>query len=246
MASSTGTPGTTASCTFQAAEGRACGETQVYGAGKDALRFCWSHYVLLCGECKGRQSRFECAMVTAAGSYCRIPICSEACYKAHQEKHHPAAWQPSQRKITLQVVFADGGIYESEVQESALAEEIVFQHPVHKTHHRCLKRPVAGPGGCPVYAEVPPMQKPLPPPLEIPRAPAQPPPMPAARSGASFQHRPQNAVTAFSLHVSWLTALIETRDERIVRVLPPNILQRLEQALVETTVALLETSHHGS
>lgn len=248
MASSTGTHETT-SCVFQSAEGRPCGDSRVYGTGKDALRFCWAHYVLRCAECMKRQALFECAMITQAGTYCRVPICSDACYKSHQQKHHQAAWQPApQRTIPIQVVFADGGIYDHDAPENSLVEEIVFQHPVHKSHHRCLRKPPASPGGMIVYAELPQIQKSLPPPLEIPRTPPPPPappPMPPQRSGATHQHRPQNAVTAFSLHVSYLTALIETRDERIVRVLPPDVLQRLGDALLETTIALLESNHHG-
>lgn len=244
MASSTGTQGTAASCIFQMAEGKSCGDTKVYGTGKDALRFCWSHYVLRCAECQTRQALFECAMLTSAGSYCRLPMCSEACYKSHQQKFHQNAWQPVQRKVAIQVVFADGSIYDHDAPEQTLVEEIVFQHPVHKTHHRCLRKP-SPQGGIPIYAELPQIHKPLPPPLELPRTP--PPAQPAAtmRSGATYQYRPQNALTAFSLHVSWLTALIETRDERIARVLPQETLQRLEQALVETTVALLESNTHG-
>lgn len=248
MASSTETQRTgAASCIFQLAEGHACGNTQVYGTGKDALRFCWSHYVLRCAECQVRQALFECAMVTAAGTYCRLPMCSPECYKAHQDKAHPAGWQPVQKKVPIQVVFADGSVYDSHSQDSSLVEEIVFEHPVTKKHARCLRKPVAGPGGAIVYAELPQIHKSMPAPLEIPRTPppAPQPPMPPQRSGASFQKSPQNAVTAFSLHVSWLLALLETRDERIMRVLPLEQLQRLEQVLCETTVALLESNHHG-
>lgn len=242
MASYTATP-ETASCIFQTAEGRACGETKVYGTGKDALRFCWSHYALRCAECQTRQALFECAMLTNAGSVCRLPMCSVECYKTHQQKSHPLSRQPLKKNVPIQIVFADGSIYDHEAVESSLVEEIVFEHPITKAHARCLRRPGAGPGGVPVYAELPQTRKPLPPPLELPRTP--PPPQPSQRSGASFQHSPKNAVTAFSLHVSWLLALIETRDERILKVLSVEHLQRLEQVLCETTIALLETNNHG-
>lgn len=251
MALYTETPGT-ARCNFQNAEGRICGDAKVYGTDADAYRFCWSHYVIRCAECTTAQALFECAMLTASGRHCRMPICSQACYKAHQKKHHPAAWQPAPRKLLIQVVFADGSIFDHTAEESTLVDEIVFEHPVLKTHHRCLKKPMVGPGGSLVYAEPPRVYKSVPAPLEIPRTPPpqpqpqpQPAPPPSPRSGGPFQTRTQNAVTGFCLHISWLTALIETRDERILRVLPPDILQRLEQSLMETTVALLESNHHG-
>jgi hypothetical protein len=174
-------------------------------------------------------------------------MCSVECYKAHQQKHHPVSRQPLKKNVPIQVVFADGSIYDHEALESALVEEIVFEHPVTKAHARCLRRPGASPGGVPVYAELPQIRKPLPPPLELPRVSPQPSPQPqpSQRSGASHQHHPKNAVTAFSLHVSWLLALIETRDERILKVLSVEHLQRLEKVLCETTIALLETNNHG-
>lgn len=232
MASSTAT----ASCIFQLAEGHTCGDAKVYGTGKNALRFCWAHYVLRCAECGVKQALFECAMLSSAGTVCRLPMCSVECYTAHQQKHHPMR-QREQKKVPIQVVFADGSIHDHMAPESSLTDEIVFEHPQTRERARCLRKPSSVAGAPVIYAELPRTHKPMPPPLELPRA-------AASRSNSPFQGGPQNAVTAFALHVSWLTALLETRDERIMRALPVEILQRLETALVETTVALLESNHH--
>jgi hypothetical protein len=234
MASSTGI----ASCIFQNAEGKACGKHEVYGTGKDSLRFCWDHYVLRCAQCQSRQALFECALILPSGTPCRAPLCSPECYQLHQQKH-PGATSIPPKKISIQVIFADGSIYDHTVPETGLTEELLFEHPQTKAPARCLRRPSPTPGGVPVYAELPQTRKPLPPPLEIPK------PSPVKPQPGPFSTRNQNAVTAFSLHVSWLTALIETRDERILRVLPSGVIERLEQALVETTVALLEANSHG-
>lgn len=242
MASSTGI----ASCTFQSAEGKACGKQEVYGSAQEALRFCWEHYVLRCAQCQGRQALFECAAALPAGVPCRAPMCSTECYKAHMKSHPTGMTAP--RQIPIQVIFADGSVYDHSVAETGLTEEIVFEHPTTKAPARCLRRPNQPAGSKPVYAEHPQIRRSFPAPLELPRQPPPPaaPPLsqPKPTSGA-FSVRTQNALTAFSLHVSWLTALIETRDERILRVLPPGVVDRLEQALVETTVALLEANSHG-
>ena len=239
MASSTGI----ASCSFQTAEGKACGKQEVYGSTNEALRFCWQHYVLRCVHCQSRQAHFECAAVLPSGAPCRAPICTADCYKAHM-KSHPAGLN-TPRQIAIQVIFADGSIYDHVVSESGLTEEIIFEHPTTKARARCLRRPNPAPGSKPVYAELPQTRQPLPAPIEITRQPPMQPTAPAKTHTGPFAARTQNAVTAFSLHVSWLTALIETRDERILRILPRDVVERLEQALVETTVALLEANSHG-
>lgn len=226
----------TASCIFKTAEGQACGDGKVYGTGRNALRFCWAHYVLRCAECQVKQALFECPAPVAAGSPCRLPLCSVECQKTHQQRH-PGNWQANQRTVPIQVIFADGSIHDHQVPESGLTEEILFENPATKEPARCLRKPSSIPGAPLVYAEKPRTQKPLPAPMELPRT--APP-----RASVPFQAKTQNAVAAFSLHISWLTALVETRDERILRVLPLDVLQRLEGALVETTLALLESNHH--
>jgi hypothetical protein len=230
MASST----ETASCIFQIAEGRPCGDQKVYGTGKEDLKFCWAHYILRCIECRVTQALFECAMVTTAGTSCRQPICSSACYKAHQKKHQN--WQPTPRLLPIQVVFADGSVHDHNTPETALTDEIVFENPTTRERARCLRKPSSGPDSPIIYAEMPRAQRPLPS-LESPKQ--------AQKTNLPYEPKTRNAVTAFSLHVSWLTALIETRDPRILRVLPADLIQRLELVLAETASTLLESNNHG-
>lgn len=238
MESSTGT----ASCIFRTAEGHVCGDTKVYGTGKDALRFCWAHYVVRCAECNVKQALFECAAVDASGAFCRLPMCSKRCYEDHLAKTHPRM-QEAPKQVPIQVVFADGSVHDHMVAESAMTAEIVFEHPVTGEHARCLRKPSGNGRGPIVYAEQPRIQKPLPGPVELPRAAAT--AAPAPRRENPLPHVPQNAAVAFSLHVSWLLALLETRDERVLRVMPAETARRLEVALAETTVALLEANPHG-
>ena len=232
----------TASCIFRMAEGHVCGDTKVYGTGKDALRFCWSHYVVRCAECNVKQATFECSALDASGAFCRLPMCSEQCYQAHLKKHHPQM-QQAPKHVPIQVVFADGSVHDHWVLETALSPEIVFEHPTTKAHARCLKKPANNGGGPIVYAELPRIQKPAPLPVELPRAAASAAPVP--RRENPLPQTPQNAAVAFSLHVSWLLALLETRDDRVLRVLPVETARRLEVALTETTVALLDSNPHG-
>jgi hypothetical protein len=238
MESSTGI----ASCIFKTAEGHVCGDTKVYGTGKDALRFCWSHYIVRCADCNVKQATFECAAVDASGSFCRLPMCSQRCYESHIAKSHPHV-QETPKRVPIQVVFADGSVHDHTVPETALTEEIVFEHPTTREHARCLKKPQGNTRGPVVYAERPRVQQPYPAPVEIPRAAAT--AAPAPRRESPLPQAPQNAAVAFALHVSWLLALIETRDERVLRALPAETARRLEVVLAETTVALLEVNPHG-
>lgn len=244
MGSSTETSyksGISASCIFQKAEGVRCGEEKVYGANEDGLRFCWEHYALRCAHCGNRQALGECTIKLPGGTICRTPLCSEECIKAHRAKEH-ANWQPLPPKVTIRVIFADGGIHEHLIEKAALVEEIVFENPNSKAHARCLRR--SDSGAVPVYVERPAPSPPTPAPLEISR-PVAAAAAPSPRSGASLQKPQQNAVLAFSQHVSWLLALLETHDERILKALPRDVLQKLEGSLTETTIALLEANLHG-